>query len=249
MDRNYWEKIAPDYNEEIFDVLHNDKKAIIRSAIKKVSSPSKTVLDAGCAVGKWLPVLSPAFKKVIAADISEKNLAIAKKTYPGYTNVEYLRADMSGTRTGLPSCDVVICINAILTDSLRKRNAFFHNLSNCLKKKGHLILVVPSLESWLLTRVIQRRWNIDMKLFDVKLPDKVAARRYRYIQEGNAEIDNVPTKHYLREELELLLNKEGFSTEESQKIEYKWDTEFIRPPAWLQKPGPWDWMITAKKNQ
>ncbi|MEI9809671.1 MAG: hypothetical protein WDO16_18410 [Bacteroidota bacterium] len=28
-------KDSPDYNEEIFDVLHNDKKAIIRSAIGK----------------------------------------------------------------------------------------------------------------------------------------------------------------------------------------------------------------------
>ena len=52
---------------------------IISSAIKKVSAKNKTVLDAGCAVGKWLPVLSPLFKKVIAADISAKNLGIAEK--------------------------------------------------------------------------------------------------------------------------------------------------------------------------
>ena len=49
MDRKYWEKIAPDYNEEIFDVLKNDRKALIRSAIKEVASPSKTVIDIGCA--------------------------------------------------------------------------------------------------------------------------------------------------------------------------------------------------------
>jgi len=64
MERKYWEKIAPGYNDEIFDVLQNDSKGIIRSAIKKVSSPSKTVIDAGCAVGKWLPVLSPLFQKI-----------------------------------------------------------------------------------------------------------------------------------------------------------------------------------------
>src|SRR5258705_653189 len=153
MERAYWEKIAPDYNEEIFDVLRNDKKAIIRSAIRKIASPSHTVIDAGCAIGKWLPVLAPIFKKVIAADISAKNLAIAKKNYPGYDNVEYLRADMSAP-TRLPKCDAAVCINAVLTDSLRKRTVFFHNLSSCLKKNGHLILVVPSLESWLLTRTV-----------------------------------------------------------------------------------------------
>jgi 2-polyprenyl-3-methyl-5-hydroxy-6-metoxy-1,4-benzoquinol methylase len=78
MDRKYWEKIAPEYNEEIFDVLKQDKKGLIRKAILRYAGKEKTVLDAGCAIGKWLPVLSPLFKKVIAADISSKNLAIAE---------------------------------------------------------------------------------------------------------------------------------------------------------------------------
>ena len=70
MDRTYWEKIAPDYNEEIFDVLKNDRKGVIVSAIKKAASKNKTVIDIGCAIGKWLPILSPLFKKVYAVDIS-----------------------------------------------------------------------------------------------------------------------------------------------------------------------------------
>ena len=70
MKRSYWEKIAPTYGDEIFDVLHNDKKALIRSVIKKYASKNKTAIDIGCAIGKWLPVLSPAFKKVVAVDIS-----------------------------------------------------------------------------------------------------------------------------------------------------------------------------------
>jgi len=248
MERAYWEKIAPDYNEEIFDVLRNDKKAIIRSAISKIASPSKTVIDAGCAIGKWLPVLSPAFKKVIAADISEKNLAIAKKNYPGYANVEYRRADMSA-RIKLPKCDVVVCINAVLTDILKKRTVFFHNLSSCLKKGGHLILVVPSLESWLLTRTVQNRWKIDQALFDDKFSPKMGLKKYMNIQQGNVDIDNVATKHYLREELLLLLSQEGFIVTDTQKIEYAWTTEFVKPPRWLQEPGPWDWMVAAQKNR
>ncbi|MGZ8559053.1 MAG: class I SAM-dependent methyltransferase, partial [Chitinophagaceae bacterium] len=117
MDRKYWEKIAPDYDEEIFDVLYNDKKSIIRSAIEKIATPSSTVIDIGCAVGKWLPILSPGFKKVIAVDISEKNLQTAKTTYPHLTNIEYIRTDMSVDNILLPKADVGVCINAILTDS------------------------------------------------------------------------------------------------------------------------------------
>jgi 2-polyprenyl-3-methyl-5-hydroxy-6-metoxy-1,4-benzoquinol methylase len=247
MNRNYWERIAPGYNDEIFDVLDNDKKALISSAIKKIASSSKTVIDAGCAVGKWLPVLSPLFKKVIAADISTKNLSIAQKTYPSYVNVDYLRADLSSPELKLPKCDAAVCINAILTDSLKKRNAFFNNLYSCLKKNGHLILVVPSLESWMLTRIIQNKWKIDKKLFGEKLSEKEGIKRYKNIQQGNAEIDNVATKHYLKEELMLLLSNEGFWVEACKKIEYNWKTEFIKPPQWLNEPRPWDWLIIAKK--
>jgi 2-polyprenyl-3-methyl-5-hydroxy-6-metoxy-1,4-benzoquinol methylase len=249
MDRKYWEKIAPGYNDEIFDVLQNDSKGIIRSTINKIASPSKTVIDAGCAVGKWLPSLSPVFKKVIAADISAKNLSIAKKNYPHYTNVEYQRMDMSGYNIQLSKYDVAICINAILTDSLKKRNTFFRNLSSSLKKKGYLILVVPSLESWLLTRIVQNQWKIDKELFKEKLSGKDAIRRYRNIQQGNAEIDSVATKHYLREELLLVLSREEFTILSFKKIEYDWHTEFKRPPVWLNEPHPWDWMIVAQKNK
>jgi 2-polyprenyl-3-methyl-5-hydroxy-6-metoxy-1,4-benzoquinol methylase len=247
MERKYWEKIAPEYNEEIFDVLKNDRKALIRSAIEQAASASATVLDLGCAIGKWLPVLSPLFRKVLAVDISAKNLAIAKDTYPELGNVEFIRADMSG-KINLPKADVVVCINAILTESLKKRTAFFRQLSYCLKKGGKLILVVPSLESWLLTRVVQHRWQIDRKLFHDKISSAEGARRYKNIKQGNVEIDQVATKHYLQEELYILLQQEGFKEMDAQKVEYKWDTEFVNPPAWLKKPGPWDWLITAVRK-
>lgn len=247
MDRKYWEKIAPDYEAEIFDVLQNDRKAIIRSEIMKHAFGSKTITDVGCAVGKWLPVLSPAFKKVIAVDISMKNLVIAQKKHGGLKNIDYLRADMSSVKTRLPRTDLAICINAILTDSMKKRDHFFKNLSRIVKKNGHLILVVPALESWMMCRIIQRKWKIENDLFNKKIPGKLAQLKYENIQDGNADIDNVPTKHYLREELDLLLDLQGFSLQRIAKIEYGWTTEFVKPPRWLKHPRPWDWMVTAKK--
>src|SRR6188768_1612994 len=147
MDRTYWEKIAPEYNEEIFDVLKNDSKGIIVSALKKAASKQKTVIDIGCAIGKWLPILSPAFKKVYAIDISQKNLDIAANLYPDLKNVKYEQIDMSDKRSKIKKCDFAICINAILTGTQEKRNIFFSNLQKCVKKNGHITLVIPSLES------------------------------------------------------------------------------------------------------
>lgn len=247
MNRTYWEKIAPSYGDEIFDVLHNDKKALLRSAIKKFASKNKTVIDIGCAIGKWLPVLSPLFKKVIAVDISAKNLQIAQQLYPQYNNVQYLRADMSGKTTKVPKCDFGICINAILTPSLKARTKFFQSLSACVKKGGRIIITIPSLESWLLTSNIQQQYKIDKKLFPATTNSREAIRKWNNIRQGNADIDDVPHKHYLKEELQLLLNKEGFVAEDFQKIEYNWDTEFLKPPSWLKEPKPWDWMVVARK--
>ena len=36
-------------------------------------------MDIGCAVGKWIPFLATHFKKVIATDISSKNIELAKE--------------------------------------------------------------------------------------------------------------------------------------------------------------------------
>lgn len=246
MDRNYWEKIAPDYNEEIFDVLKNDSKGLIVSAIKKIASKNKSIIDIGCAIGKWLPVLSPVFKKVYAVDISAENLEIAKKLYPKLSNVEYDRIDMSSAKAKMPLCDAGICINAILTDSLKKRNVFFTNLKKCIKKNGHLILVIPSLESSLLTSIIRQRWDPDKDAKAVIKKNK-SGSQLKNILQGNAEIDHVPTKHYLKEELQLILANEEFKAEDFRKIEYEWSTEFLKPPGWLTEPKPWDWMVMARK--
>jgi 2-polyprenyl-3-methyl-5-hydroxy-6-metoxy-1,4-benzoquinol methylase len=247
MDRKYWEKIAPDYNKEIFDVLKNDSRGIIISAIRRFSSKRKTVADAGCAIGKWLPLLSPLFKKVYAFDISAKNLAIARRLYPQFANIEYYRTDMSDPKAKITSCDVAVCINAILSGSLQQRVAFFRNLKKCVRKKGHLVLVVPSLESSLFVSIIRQRWNPD-KDAHAFISKSNKHKQFKNILQGNVDIDGVPHKHYLKEELQLLLEQEGFTAKKFQKIEYNWDTEFLKPPAWLKGPRPWDWMVVAQKG-
>ena len=248
MKRNYWEKIAPAYDDEIFDVLHNDKKALIRSEIEKLASPEKTVIDIGCAIGKWLPVLSPAFKKVMALDISAKNLEIARQRYPEYTNVEYLRANMSDKKAKIPKADHGICINAILTPSQKDRDIFFENLKRCIRKDGTVILSIPSLESNMLSTVIATRWKLDQQILNKKMTAAKAQEKWNQIRQGNKDIDDVPHKHFLKEELQLILNMAGFEVSRIEKIEYGWDTEFLKPPAFLKGIKPWDWMVVAVRK-
>lgn len=249
MKRAYWEKMAPSYNEEIFDVLQQDKKALIRKAIKKYAHSQQEVIDIGCAIGKWIPVLSPLFKKVTALDISAENLRIAKETYPQFSNIEYRRGDMSNPRLRLPKYEMGICINAILTPDPKDRICFLKNLAACIRKGGILILTVPSLESFLLTKIIQREYGIDASLFPTIMHAKKGLENWNKLLRGVGDIDNVPHKHFMGEELQLLLDRSGFNTLQLQKIEYSWNTEFHQPPRWLKSPRPWDWMLVAQKRK
>ena len=248
MEKNYWEKIAPAYETEIFDVLKNDTSGKIVKAIVSFAHPKKSVIDIGCAVGKWMPVLAPLFGKVKAIDISNNNLKIAAKKYPQYTNVAYERVDMSAASIKIKKYDAAICINAILTSSLKKRNLFFKHMASYIKKGGDLVLVVPSLESKLFSHIIANKYNVDDAKKDKAPSGKRAISQIRFIKDGVTDIDDVPTKHFLKEELELLLTLAGFTVEKIEKINYKWSTEFHKPPSWLKNPQPWDWMVKAIKK-
>lgn len=247
MEKKYWEKMASNYEVEIFDVLKNDKSGKIRKAISQFANNKNSVIDIGCAVGKWIPVLAPFFKKVMAIDISIKNLKIAEKKYTQYKNVSYKRVDMSASKIAPQKYDAAICINAILTSSLKKRDLFIKHMAGFIHKGGHLVLVVPSLESKLLSHIIAHKWNIDDAKNDIAPNGKKAISQIRLIKDGVTDIDDVPTKHFLKEELALLLTQAGFSIQKIEKIKYEWSTEFHKPPVWLKNPKPWDWMVKAKK--
>lgn len=248
MEKGYWEKIAPSYETEIFDVLQNDTSGKIVKSILSFASSKKSVIDIGCAVGKWMPVLAPVFGKVHAIDISNNNLKIAAKKYSHYSNISYERVDMSANSIKIKKYDAAICINAILTSSLKKRNLFFKHMASFIKKGGDLVLVVPSLESKLFSHIVANKYNIDDAKNDQLPSGKRAISQIQFMKEGVTDIDDVPTKHFLKEELELLLNLEGFAVKKIEKINYTWTTEFHKPPKWLKEPQPWDWMVLAKKK-
>jgi len=146
--------------------------------------------------------------------------------------------DFSADELTVTPCDSAICINAILTDSLEKRINFFQSLSLCLNTDGELVLVVPSLESKLYTNIIADRWNVDDAENDETPTPKDAIQQVSNIKQGVTNIDNVPTKHYLKEELELLLTLEGFEVSLIKKINYGWNTEFHKPTQMAERALP-----------
>jgi hypothetical protein len=112
-----------------------------------------------------------------------------------------------------------------------------------------LLLVIPALESALLTNFRLVDWNVRNGLpHAVALQAGFPKSKVRSRPEhGLMPIEDTLTKHYLKEEIELILGESGFRVEQLTKIQYGWDTEFTDPPRWMKEPYPWDWLLLAEK--
>ncbi len=251
MDKAYWEDLANNFKQDVFEVYKNDANGLIARAIQAHSHNAKTASDVGCGVGSLLPKLADSFSEVNAIDISPKCLKRAKKYCSQYSNIRYLDVDLSAAKAKLPSSDFSLCVNALIFPSLKGRINFLNTMVDALNNKGILLLVVPSLESALLRNHREIQWNLKsgMNTNQAQQSDFVGIDgvNAKNLSLGLISLDGVKTKHFLREELFIMLEQRGLAVLDINKIEYSWDTEFFKPPQWMQAPFPWDWFCLARK--
>jgi SAM-dependent methyltransferase len=252
MNRTYWNRMAARYETEIFSVLKHDRAGLIAEKARRFGDKKQTASDIGCGPGYFLPMLSRLFRKVHAVDISSRNIAKARAAGARLPNVDYQTADLAAPGVRLPRADFALCVNAAIAPSLAHRNRMLDVTCRHLRPGGHLVLVVPSLESAFLTdfRLIECNLRNGMRPGSAVRSGFGAnpkAGRVR-VHEGVLRIDKVETKHYLQEELLILLQSRGMRTLEIEKIEYPWTTEFTHAPRWMRSPFPWDWLVVARKT-
>lgn len=252
MKRAYWDRMAARYEDEIFEVAKQDREGLVLGAIARHANPAGTASDLGCGIGDFLPALSTRFREVLAVDLSAKCIARARAQCSGLKNVSYRTLDLAKPGVRLPRVDVALSVNSLLTPSLAHRGRMLNAVCGSIRPGGHLVLVVPSLESALLADFRLVEWN----LRDGISP-RVAARTgfqtgkgadHPKLREGIVEVGGVATKHHLREELIALLTSRGMEILRIEKIQYAWNTEFAIPPRWMKDPYPWDWMCEARKT-
>jgi 2-polyprenyl-3-methyl-5-hydroxy-6-metoxy-1,4-benzoquinol methylase len=246
MNERDWDKVADSFEQEIFNVPANDTKGIIQHWVEQLAVPDAVATDLGCGVGRTLPMLADRYSLVYAVDVSSQCLEVAAKANPGRTNIEYVHVDLSKDRNSYPAADVVLCINTLLNAALEVREPLIDRTLRSVKKGGHLLLVVPSLNSALLTAYRHLQWNLKDGM-DARAAQNAAALNSKGLEHGIVHIDNVPTKHYLKEELEALFADRGFKVLDIDKLEYPWTTEFDAPPKWMKAPYPWDWFVAAQR--
>jgi SAM-dependent methyltransferase len=245
-EKKHWEKLAPEYNTEIFDVYASDKFKKLPRYIKKHASPAKTAIDFGCGNGKSFPFLAPAFKSVLGVDISKGLLKQAAAR--NYKNVTLKPHDVTQPLKA-NKADFAFCCNVVMFPDLKKNQLAFKNIAHALKPGGTALFVLPSLDSALFSS-----WQL-IQLYEregVKA-NKIPSHEFQYFKskrdlvQGIIYIDGVPTKHYSASELEVILPAAGFTITKLEKLHYDWNTELAEPPKNLGAPYPWDWLVEVSK--
>jgi len=251
MDEAYWDRIATDYDGEIFSALANDRQDLIASKICQFSDSKAFACDFGCGVGKFLPILAENFRHVFALDISKELLNQACDSCRQFDNITFCKKDLSKAALKLQAVDFALSVNVAIMPSQQTRTAIFRTISRHLCSNRHLLLVVPSLESALYADYRLIQWNLKAGLKGAKVLSELKntqAVGNISLRQGLIDINSVPTKHYLSEELEAMFKDLPLNVLSIEKVQYPWDTEFDSPPTWMKEPYPWDWMVLLKKT-
>jgi SAM-dependent methyltransferase len=245
--KSHWNRIGAGYDDEIFDVFRSDRNKVLKKYFKKHANPKHRAVDFGCGTGKAFPYLSPAFKVVTGYDISDELLKVAS-TRP-YKNIALHQADLTVKNLRFEPADFLFCCNVIMLPRPEMNKGMFANVRKALKRGGHGILVVPSMESMMFAAWRLLDWNRR----EGTLPDDIPDEDLAYfsaskgeIVEGIIHIDGVPTKHYTEPELRVWLTEAGLTVLNTERVEYDWTTEFESPPKWMKDPYPWDWLVEVR---
>lgn len=250
MNRSYWDNVAETYEDEIFSVRDNDSDGLIEERVARLAAPDAVAADLGCGIGKFTPLLARHFAEVHACDLSERLLAKARRACRGHDNVVFRQTDLGAEPHPFEPVDFVLCVNVLIMASLDVRMRALRAVTAQVRKGGHLLLVVPSAESMLYTRFRMVDWSLnDGYDCETALRENLPRNgSLRALYQGVRPIEGVPTKHYLREELQVLLEGHHMDVLEASKLTYPWTTEFEDPPVWMGSPLPWDWLVLARRQ-
>ena len=247
-EEKHWNNIADAYNQEIFDVFASDTRKLLPIYFDKHANKKGVAIDFGCGNGKAFQFLSPRFKQIIAVDISENLLELAKAM--GFKNISFIHEDLAQPSIKLPTVDFIFSCNVVMLPKIEGNYQMLTNIARSLKSGGTGLIVIPASES-----ILFAAWRlIDWHRKDGTEPRDIDPSDLSYfkgtkteILQGIFYIDGVPTKHYAATEIDVIFSRAGLKVTALEKLEYDWSTEFEEPPKWMKAPYPWDWLVECKK--
>jgi len=234
--RKEWDKLADDFEREVCDITRETKgNEIARLVLGLRPSPRHSVLvDLGCGIGTFVERYGKLFRATFAVEHAPRIIARAKKRLAKRGDIVWLTSNIppAARRIG-PLADLTVCMNVITMPSERIRAEMWDGIATVTRRRGHALIVVPSIES---DRMVERiAYGISRAQAIADAPNGLVERA------GSRQ------KHFARDELRELLEQYGFRTRKLIRISYPWQKEGLRKPRNAGTRRPWDWLVLAQR--
>lgn len=243
MNRAYWDRISESYQDEVLSVFDNDLHRLVEEKILAgaVAYPHGNAADIGCGVGRFTPLLADSFGRVDACDYTSVGLKKAKARCRSMTNARFHKVDLVSGSPPFPAVDFALCVNVLIMPGHAARMNAWRSVAGQVRSGGTLALVVPSHESALMEYyyAIERRLD-EGESCSSALRNSIDERaKAADLRMGVLRLDDVRTKHYLKDEVEQSLRNYDFEIRETSKLEYA--------PEGDARYSNWDWLAVARK--
>jgi len=249
MEAKDWDRIAEIYHQEVISPFYGKVENPLYDELKKIRGKNKkSVAEFGCGLFCLGRLLSKNFKEVHASDFSQKMVELAREKAKSMKNVVIIQEDLREINYK-NQFDVVISVNSIIMPSLKDRLIAFENIYNSLKKKGQLLMILPSMESL--------AYYATLLLYDeIKRKDEKFAINSAKKEFENSKYDfflgiyndgGEKQKFFYESEIRYLMKKMGFKNIKINKVLYPWEKDISDFKTFPGEERLWDWFISARK--
>ncbi len=231
MTRKIWNRLADDFELAVCDVTRSSGKQLAAMVRHTKPSRKQTLVDAGCGIGSFVQRFGRRFGRVLAFDFAAKMVARAKERYADVPAVSWSTMGLEDAATKLgPVGDFVACLNVITSTDAGLRRRQWQSLAGIARPSGHMLVVVPALESAL--RV-------------VKYADAENRIHQSDFEAGIVFRGTYQQKHYSRDELRATCGDEGLRVVALKRIHYPWSDDGVDDPGLVP---PWSWVALARRR-
>ncbi len=249
MDADYWDRLAGNFSEDVFEVTERDSGGVIRKIATRLGGKDLTAIDFGCGAGASTRAIAPFFRHATGVDFSEQLLTVARQKTRA-KNIDYHQADLSAMTARKVKCDVAFCFNVLLSPDDETRTAIAGNVVEAIRRGGAGVFIVPAMESELrsyqVSLACQQRAGFKRAAAAKEL-DASARRDIISLSQGVVNLGGAPTKHFYQDEIAELVAASGLKNIKLTRVHFPWDAVLDDMPALMPHGEPWDWMAVGTK--
>ena len=229
MSQRAWNLLAEEFEESVCDITATSGQSLAKLIDRVRPNRRQTLIDAGCGIGTFVERFGERFGRVVAFDFAEEMVERARRRCRALQHVTWqtLRLEDAGQCVG-PIAHLVVSLNVITTPDPRLRRQQWTSLAELVRKGGHLLVVVPSVES-------------------AQFVAKASGQPHGVPGESAVDLirrTDSRQKHYQRNQLRQLITRQGLNVLSLRKIHYPWAEDGLEHSG---PKTPWDWVCLSKR--